>query len=429
MQKAGLYKKMRENAVVPILLSGIVITLCSYFRFSNAMYNEGKNSMRIIAKSVELAYEDTYPGNYALLQNKDLSYDLFKGEEKITNDYSIVDEFSDISDTDISLLFMDMRVHTTFANDNGARISGIFTNAETATRVLINNEEVFYKNIKIINDKYLVLYEPLYNSTGETIGMIEVARNMKDLKVNVWKSIWPILVIAVMASGFAIFYSYKNTKEIIRVLSKLQAFLNKVAGGNLQAELDSSLTKRTDELGDISKSSVKMQKSIRAFIETDPLTGLNNRRFIMGAIQKVIDKQRNSNKPFCLAICDIDFFKKVNDTYGHNAGDIVLKSVAEVLKDGVKSKGYPSRWGGEEFLLLLDNCTIEEGTIILNNILNRIREMTVEADGYKINITMTFGIVEGYDTRIEELVSIADEKLYYGKTHGRNQVVYEVTKD
>jgi len=429
MNKTGLFQKMRQNAVVPILLSGIIITVCSYILFSNTMYNEAKDSMRVVSKSVILAYENAFSGDFSIVQNSDSTYDFYKGDTDITNIYSIVDDYSEASGTEISILYMDMRIHTTFVSDSGSRLAGIYANSDTARQVLFNNEEVFYKNVKITNSRYLVLYEPLTNSKGETIGMIEVARDMKDIKLRVWHSVWPILLIAVIASGFASFYSYKNTKDIIDVLKKLQLFLNKVASGNLQAEMDSSLTKRNDELGDISKSSEKMQKNIRAFVETDALTGLSNRRFMMGALQKVFSRNKASNRPFSLAICDIDFFKNINDTYGHNAGDAVLIAVANVLKEGMKGKGYVARWGGEEFLLLFDKADAKEGTLILNELLNKIREMVVEFYEYKISITMTFGITEGEFTNIESLISRADSKLYYGKTHGRNQVVYEVTEE
>lgn len=429
MKKAGLYKKMRENAVIPILLLGFTLTLFGYVRFSNTMYNEAKDSMRIIANTVSIAYNNAFPGDFSLIQNKDSTYELYKGDVLITDNYTIIDDYSKASDTDISILYLDMRVHTTFKTDSGARIAGVFANSETAKDVLFGQKEVFYKNIDILGNKYLVLYVPLYNASHDVMGMIEIAREMSAIKKNVWLSIWPFLVISIVASVFAIMYSYKNTRDIISVLSKLQAFLNKVAGGNLQAELDSSLTRRTDELGDISKSSVKMQKSIRAFIETDPLTGLNNRRYIITAIQKVIDKHKANGTPFSLAICDIDFFKKVNDTYGHNAGDDVLKAVANTLKEGMKGSGYLARWGGEEFLLVFDRIGMEEGAKKLNLILDNIRSLVVESEDQKISVTMTFGIVEGSDTTVEGMVSVADEKLYYGKMHGRNQVVCEVTED
>jgi len=426
MKKTGLYKKMRRVAIVPIVLLVVAIMACSYIRFSNTMYDEAHRNMRVLSGIIKSAYDVMYPGDYEIKTEDGEKYDLYKGDACITGDYSIVDSISVSSETEVSILYMDMRIHTTFATDSGQRLAGICTNAETADRVLKNGEEVFYRDISIVEDKYLVLYVPLKNSDNTVIGMIEIARKMDDLKKQVLLAAWPIIVIAAIGMAVALFITYRNTREITEVLKKLQIFLTKVSGGDLQSELDTTLLKRDDELGDISKSTVRMQKSIRAFVETDPLTGLNNRRYVTGMVSKISERNMETGVPFAIAMSDIDFFKKVNDTYGHNAGDEVLKAVANILKTGMKGLGFAARWGGEEFILVFDKCGAEEGAIALETILDRIREMTVEADGFSIKVTMTFGIVDGDGRDIEKMVEAADEKLYYGKTHGRNRVVLNI---
>lgn len=429
MKKAGLYKKMRRIASIPIILLVIAIIVCSYIRFTNTMYDEARDNMRILSKIVTSAYDTLYPGDYSIKSADGEKYDLYKGDKLITNDYSIVDTISDTSETEISILYMDMRIHTTFATDSGTRLAGLCTNADTSDRVLKEGKEVFYKDITITSDKYLVLYVPLTNSDGSVIGMVETARKRESLTNNVLLAVWPILLISVGGMLVALFITYRSTLEITGVLKKLQVFLNSVSGGDLQTEIDSSITKREDELGDISKSSVRMQRSIRAFVETDPLTGLNNRRYVANAINKIAERQKETGMPFAIAISDIDFFKKVNDTYGHNAGDEVLKAVAQVFKTNMQGMGFAARWGGEEFILVFDKCKSEEGAEHLRKILDIIRAMTVETEGYKIKITMTFGIVDGNGPDVEKMVEVADEKLYYGKTHGRNQVVLNIEEE
>lgn len=420
---------MRRVAVIPIVLLVVAITVCSYIRFSNTMYEEARDNMRIISRILESAYDTTYPGDYSIKETSKDKYDLYKGDALITEDYSIIDDISASSATEISILYMDMRIHTTFATDSGTRLAGICTNAETADKVLKGGNEVFYKDITIINDKYLVLYVPVRNSDGSVVGMIETARKRDSLSKSVMLAMWPILLLAVIGMAVALSFTYHNTLEIAGVLKKLQIFLNNVSGGNLQTELDSALSRREDELGDIAKSSVRMQRSIRAFVETDPLTGLNNRRFVSSAVTRIIERSKETGMPYSIAISDIDFFKKVNDTYGHNAGDDVLKAVAGILKNGMQGKGFAARWGGEEFILVFDKCDSTEGARTLNTILDSIRDMVVETEGYSIKITMTFGIVDGTDIDIEKMVEAADDKLYYGKTHGRNQVVLNIEEE
>jgi len=123
-------------------------------------------------------------------------------------------------------------------------------------------------------------------------------------------------------------------------------------------------------------------------------------------------------------MCDIDFFKKVNDTYGHDAGDIVLKHVAATLNYSVKGIGFCARTGGEEFLIVMDGFGAAQAKRVAERILDRIRGMVIEYGDDLIPITMTFGVVQAMPgVSTEELIKEADNKLYIGKENGRNQVV------
>lgn len=430
MKKTGLYKKMLNIAVMPILLLGIVVTWLCYGRFTNTIFDQAREDMQNTAQAVEFAYSIAYPGDYYLVKNLDGAYNLYKGEADITTEYSIVDKFADDTASEISLLYKDMRVNTTFGRNNNSRMAGICTNAETASKVLSEGEEVFYKNVSIGSDKFLVLYIPMKNSDGEITGMIEVAKTVRAMNLAVMKAVWPVMLVAGIGMILAIFVSLKSTREITGVLKRLQIFMNKVAGGNLSAELETSVLRRGDELGDISKSATSMQKSIRAFVETDPLTQLGNRRYINNQLTKIMERAKETGQQFSLAICDIDFFKKVNDNYGHNAGDEVLKAVAEVLKTSMQTKGFVGRWGGEEFIVAFDKCGMYDAADYLWDVLGKIREMVVRTEGFEIKVTMTFGVVPGdIHKSIEEMVEGADAKLYYGKQNGRNQVVTDMEEN
>ena len=423
MKKTGLYKKMLTMAVAPILILGLSLTVFCYTRFTNTIYEQAQEDMINVARSVMLAYDMKYSGDYYPVKDASGNFDFYKGEQDITNETQIVDDFKKATGTEISLLYMDMRVNTTFASYDGTRFSGVCTNEDTTEKVLGKGQIAKYENVKMFNVDYLLVYVPLENSDGRIVGMIEVARPSTGITKSVVHAVWPILAFALGFMLFGAIVSYRSTKEITNVLSKLQTFMNKVAGGNLTTELDMDVLKRTDELGEISKSATSMQKSIRGFVETDPLTKLGNRRFFLNQTERVITRSQTSGLPFSIAIADIDFFKKVNDTYGHNAGDEVLKAVANKLKQAMTSKGFAARWGGEEFVLCFDKCDVEEAAEHLWKTLDRIREMVVSTEGFDIKITMTFGVVEGAPDKIEHLIELADEKLYYGKQNGRNRVV------
>lgn len=425
MNKSGIYKNMLRVAVIPVLLFGIIITGFCYYRFKNTLYKQTKENMSELAKAVSLSYDIAYPGNYYLAPNQDDTYDLYKGDSDITFFYTIVDTYGYKADTEISLLYQDIRVNTTF-KEGSKRLAGVCANAETSEAVLNRGEDVFYKNVPILSDDYLVYYTPLKNVDGSIIGMIEVAKRTTEIKKTVRKAVWPVLLLAVPGMIIAAFVSFRYTKEITKVLKEIQTFLGRIASGNLGAEISTECLARKDELGDISKSSVSMAKSIRASVETDPLTGLSNRRYVHSAVAKIAARSEMSGVPFAVAIADIDFFKKVNDTYGHNAGDDVLRAVAAQLKKTMMGNGFAARWGGEEFVLIFDRASMKDALPVLETLADNIRNMIVYSEGYEIKITMTMGITDGFGNDVEALVEQADAKLYYGKEHGRNQIVSEI---
>ena len=156
----------------------------------------------------------------------------------------------------------------------------------------------------------------------------------------------------------------------------------------------------------------------------DPLTHLMNRRSMNTHLQQSMDALRSSGKRFSLVLCDIDDFKKVNDTYGHDAGDLVLVNVADIISQNMRSGDVVCRWGGEEILILI-HAPLETATNAAERIRQMIAEKVTYYEGQAIQVTMTFGIAEsipGY--KIEHLVQQADDKLYIGKKNGKNIVVF-----
>ena len=124
-----------------------------------------------------------------------------------------------------------------------------------------------------------------------------------------------------------------------------------------------------------------------------------------------------------MAIGDIDFFKRVNDTYGHECGDLVLKNIAACLKRHMAGKGFAARWGGEEFLLVYDHMDVREAYRYLQRLNFEIHDLDSCFDGRTVRITMTFGLVPGDTDDISQLLRNADQKLYDGKAAGRDCIM------
>ncbi|MBD5545110.1 MAG: GGDEF domain-containing protein [Lachnospiraceae bacterium] len=155
----------------------------------------------------------------------------------------------------------------------------------------------------------------------------------------------------------------------------------------------------------------------------DPLTKLFNRRSMEQHLNHTMEAARTAGTVFSVIIADIDDFKKINDTYGHDFGDKVLSNVSNILKSQMRDEDYVCRWGGEEFLLLI-HANKEIAKTVGERIRSEIEKSIVTDSDNSVSVTMTFGVmgyIPGYS--IDKLISLADENLYKGKQNGKNQVV------
>lgn len=157
---------------------------------------------------------------------------------------------------------------------------------------------------------------------------------------------------------------------------------------------------------------------------TDPLTGLYNRREYEMLFMHEIERARRADSPLSVCIVDLDHFKKVNDTYGHGAGDEVLRRTAGLLKDKLRSMDIVGRLGGEEFIILLPQTTIDQAAMIGNRILEALAATDIDTGAAIIRITATIGISQMIpsDPNFNAIIQRADEALYRGKETGRNRV-------
>lgn len=153
----------------------------------------------------------------------------------------------------------------------------------------------------------------------------------------------------------------------------------------------------------------------------DALTGLYNRYCLNGTLNSLV----KSEKPFCLVMGDIDDFKKVNDTFGHDCGDVVLRSVADVIKRNIRQCDTACRWGGEEMLILMDG-SYDECYQIVSRIKSEINSLGIEHDGRPVKVSMTFGFTASAEVGskdLDELLSTVDKRLYKGKASGKNVII------
>ena len=174
-------------------------------------------------------------------------------------------------------------------------------------------------------------------------------------------------------------------------------------------------------------SEIKLQKynkKLKEMASIDALTKLANRRSMNDYLSQLVFEKEKKGDTFCIAIADLDFFKKINDQYGHDAGDFILVETSKIFEHTMEARGKVARWGGEEFLFCFDDLNIDQSYKVLDEMRESIESRKFFYKDKEIRITITIGLEEFYHiSGLEGTISNADKKLYEGKHSGRNRVI------
>lgn len=166
------------------------------------------------------------------------------------------------------------------------------------------------------------------------------------------------------------------------------------------------------------------ESRLQEMATTDSLTGLMNRRSLLTALEREQALRQRRPHPVALMLVDIDHFKRLNDTYGHNMGDWALQAVAEVLRKGVRDMDFVARWGGEEFLIILPHADMAVALPVAERLRRHIAELRFPSGNHPLRVTATLGLAElGSDEGADAAIQRADAALYQGKHQGRDRVV------
>ena len=195
--------------------------------------------------------------------------------------------------------------------------------------------------------------------------------------------------------------------------------------GELRARINSG--KRIVELH---KELVDSKKKLEYQLEHDVLTGLYSRRFIMEKLNREIARSQRTGSSFAVAICDIDHFKKINDSYGHQAGDIVLREFGKILEGNIREYDSVGRIGGEEFLMITPLKNEEDEISLFERVRSKVENGRIAVESGEISMTVSIGVTfyeSGKDS--DKIISEADKALYIAKNSGRNRVVFSKNQE
>jgi diguanylate cyclase (GGDEF)-like protein len=237
-----------------------------------------------------------------------------------------------------------------------------------------------------------------------------------------------VSVLLVVVGSFA----YLLGSVIVRPLVRLTAGAGAVAAGDLSVDLPGGgrgevgyLTEVFNEMvGRLRKTMQDLDarnRELERLAVTDLLTGLHNRRYLLEAFDKEIRRADRNERPFCVLMIDVDGFKKYNDSYGHLAGDQVLRGMGRVIPEATRDLDVVARYGGEEFIVLLPSCELSNAVVAGNRI--RARLARESFDGRNVTISVGAAEFPMHGDSAATVIAVADEALYEAKRLGRDQVV------
>ena len=230
--------------------------------------------------------------------------------------------------------------------------------------------------------------------------------------------------------------------SIVRPLVRLTKGADKVAAGDLEVDLPvlsrsevgyltqvfnhmvARLRKGREQLAAANEALTEKNKELEILSVTDSLTGLYNRKHLMESLTGEIGRSTRYERPFSLLIIDIDHFKKFNDTYGHLAGDEVLRKMGEVFRESIRGCDYAARYGGEEFVIVMPEIGRDQGVQAAERIRASVAKEKIDASGNSVTVTISVGVASfpEHGDDAQTIISKADTALYQAKRRGRDRV-------
>ena len=319
-------------------------------------------------------------------------------------------------------------------------------------KILISNDKAsLYKKFSDISDKRVKFSTDSGYFSCVINGADKIAYYTRIKKLNwviitcvntseiinpvIWQIIGTVFIVAILAICLGWILSDFMSKQFINPIIKIKERIEAIISGNSEkkehydypeneiGEMAQYIEQLTEnELYNKNRELQKINKKLAFLSSTDQLTKLFNRHKMNEELSKEWKRSKRYNTLFSLVIFDIDYFKKINDNFGHQAGDAVLSELSRLTKETVRQTDIVSRWGGEEFLILCQETKLKQAVKLAEKILSTVRKHKFSIEK---TVTISAGVAEVSEGEsIEDILQIADERLYIAKNSGRDKVVF-----
>ena len=403
--------------LIPILLMGILFMLIGMSMFKKSAMEEMFKLLRgtAIVASEHFSSID----GYLHLEGGELYFD----DEKISDEQSYLDHVKDAYGIEISVIYGNNRVLTTLTDADGKTMNGtMLADSRIVMEVFKGNIVSTEKNV-IRKEQFLCVYVPLLGRDN-VCGMIETAISLKQFNHMNRQFYIYIVLLTLLTIGVTFLLISFFSRQLIASCTDSRLSGRACHQTDRRAGNEPLVYRYNDEIATLAEHATTIATSLKTVMGTDPLTGLYNRRAGRQHLKELWETSHKNFTVFTIVIGDLDFFKNVNDQYGHDVGDTVLVGVADILKKHAESEGFAVRWGGEEFLMGFTAARDETYEIVKNISKDIKRQTFYSADRKPFHMSMTFGIASfAGQENIDEVIRIADNNLYEGKHKGRDCIV------
>lgn len=241
-------------------------------------------------------------------------------------------------------------------------------------------------------------------------------------------AVWYVIVFTTMLLMLALYRptAMDISLELIQLIALILVMTQMAWIGGYINKLRAKLRERNLELQTTTGKLEEALEHIGELARRDELTGLYNRRHLFEVLDQECKRVDRKHETFSICITDIDFFKQVNDTYGHQVGDQVLRRVAKELNDSLRNIDCIGRYGGEEFLIILPQTALDGAIIKAERFRQQVEKLPFISEGETFHVTLSIGLAEHkLEENVDDTILRADEALYRAKNSGRNKTVSE----
>lgn len=420
--QSKLRDKIKQIVIIPLIILGIISMTLICFQFISYNNMEIEKQMNSAASNTVFVLDQLYKGTYKAELNNGEEH-LKKGDTQISDTTETLESLKTNTGYNYSIVYKNSRIATTI-KDNDGYILGTPINAANWGMMENGIKSLTDKN-KINNRTYNTYYIPI-RENNTFVGVIEIAKETNNIYMAMIKVLAPIVIALIVLLAAVIIVITKYFLTIADHFNNINEFVQCIASEKYNKRISDTIYDRTDEIGEIGRNVTVIRNVLRDTMEKDATTDIYNKRTGSNRLKALENKCMSNNNPYCVAFANIDHFQTINQKYGVAAGDAVLKDIATMLKKKMKPYGIVARWENDEFMLGFENVNSSKANKVLNEIIKELHKVSIEYNGMVIDITMTFGLVENKEAKtLKDLITVASERLNFGKNNGRNQIVFE----